>query len=108
MTAISYASDTTSLLVIDLLKDFMAPDGKLYGQVGPMIESLGLVAQLQRLTDGARERNVKVFYAPHGIDEHSFDDVKYVLPRFQIGIDHQVFWKGTYGAEFCPPVQPKS
>jgi len=108
MTTPGYAPDTTALLVIDLLNDFMADDGKLSGRIGPMIKQLNLVDQLRRLTDGARERNVSVFYAPHGIDEHSFDDVKYVLPRFQFGIDHQVFWKGTYGAQFYPPLQPKA
>ncbi|GAA5023050.1 cysteine hydrolase family protein [Streptomyces siamensis] len=108
MTKPSYTPETTALLVIDLLNDFMADDGKLNGQIGHMIKKLDLVKQLQRLTDGARERNLKVSFAPHGVDEHSFDDVKHILPRFQFGIDNQVFWKGTYGAQFFPPLRPKA
>lgn len=34
MTTRSYDRDTTALIVIDLLNDFMAEDGKLSGQIG--------------------------------------------------------------------------
>ncbi|MET7898780.1 cysteine hydrolase family protein [Streptomyces mirabilis] len=108
MTTRSYARDATALIVIDLLNDFMAEDGKLSGQMGPMIKKLNLESQLKRLLDGARAQGVSVFYAPHGIDEHSFDDVRHVLPRFQFGIDHHVFWKGSFGADFYPPVRPQT
>jgi nicotinamidase-related amidase len=103
----TYSIDRTALVLIDVLNDFLAEDGKLYGQIGPMLEKLDLKPRLEHLLDGARRRGLRVLYAPHGIDEHSFDDVPHILPRFQFGLDNMVFWKGSYGAEFYPPLSPR-
>ncbi|MET9470778.1 hypothetical protein [Streptomyces sp. NPDC002922] len=99
MTTRSYARDTTALTVIDLLNDLMAEDGELSNRIGPMVKKLNLVSRLKRLLDGARPQGVAVFCAPHGIDEHSFDDLRHMLPCFQFGIDHHVFWAGSHRSE---------
>jgi nicotinamidase-related amidase len=31
-----------------------------------------------------------------------------VHPRFQAGMQNQVFWKGSYGAEFFEPLKPQA
>jgi ureidoacrylate peracid hydrolase len=102
-----YPTTTTALILVDVLNDFLAKDGKLGGMIGPMVEKLDLKAHLQRLLDGARVAGVKIFFAPHGVDEHSFDDVRQVHPRFQFGLDNHVFWKGSYGGDFYPPLRPR-
>jgi ureidoacrylate peracid hydrolase len=107
MTDTTYSTGNSALVLIDVLNDFLADDGKLAAQIGPMLERLNLKAHLSRLLSGAREAGIKVFYVPHGIDAHSFDDIPYVLPRMQYALDSQVFWKGSYGAEFYPPLQPR-
>src|SRR5215468_11857230 len=107
MTDRSYPTNTSALILVDVLNDFLAEDGKLAGQIGPMLEKLNLKANLQRLLDGARKVGVKVFFAPHGVDEHSFDDVPYIHPRFKFGMDNKVFWKGSYGGDFYPPLKPR-
>lgn len=43
--------------------------------IGPMVEKLDLKAHLQCLLDGARAAGVKIFFAPHGVDEPSFEPV---------------------------------
>jgi len=48
-----------------------------------------------------------IVYAPHGLDEHSFDEVKHLHPRMQVALDNQVFWKGSQGADFYPSLQPQ-
>jgi ureidoacrylate peracid hydrolase len=103
----SYPTATTALVLVDPLNDFLAEDGKLNGQIGDMLRKLNLRPQLERLLEGARAAGVKIFFAPHGIDDHSFDDVKYILPRFQFGIENKVFWKGTYGGDFYPSLRPR-
>ena len=108
MTDRSYPTNTSALILVDVLNDFLAEDGKLAAQIGPMIEKLNLKENLQRLLDGARRSGVKIFFAPHGVDEHSFDDVQHVHPRFQFGLDNKVFWIGSYGADFYSPLKPKS
>ncbi|MDT0469266.1 cysteine hydrolase family protein [Streptomyces gibsoniae] len=107
MNTRSYRPEQTALVVVDLLNDFLAEDGKLSGQIGPMLDKLDLRAQLSRLLAGAREAGVTVFHAPHGLSADAFSDVKHVLPRFQFAVDNQVFWEGAYGADFYPPLQPQ-
>jgi len=81
----------SALILVDVLNDFLAEDGKLAGMIGPMIEKLELRRNLQRLLDGVRKAGLKTVYAPHGADEHSFDGIPHVHPRFQYGIDNKVF-----------------
>ena len=107
MANVNYPANASALVLVDVLNDFLAEDGKLAAQIGPMVEKLNLKANLQRLLDGARRAGVKIFFAPHGVDEHSFDDVRFVHPRFQFGLDNKVFWIGTYGADFYPPLKPR-
>ncbi len=108
MNNLNYPTASTALILVDLLNDFLAEDGKLAGMIGPMAEKLDLRAHLQRLLDGARTAGVKIFFAPHGVDEHSFDDVRHIHPRFQFGLENRVFWKGSYGADFYPPLKPRA
>lgn len=106
MNAPGYPAERTALVLIDPLNDFLAEDGKLSGQIGPELDKTNLRAQLTRLAAAARDAGVTVVYAPHGLHEGVFDDVKHVLPRFQFAVDNQVFWEGTYGADFYPPLAP--
>ena len=103
----TYSTTDSALILVDVLNDFLAPDGKLAGVIGPMIEKLQLKRNLQRLLDGARHARLQTIYAPHGADEHSFDGIPYIHPRFQFGLDNKVFWTGTHGADFYEPLRPR-
>lgn len=107
MTDEPYALDNSALILIDVLNDLLADDGKLAGQIGPMLEKTNLKANLRRLIKGARNAGLKIIYVPHGIDAHSFDDIPRILPRMQSDIDNQVMWKGSYGADFYPEFAPQ-
>lgn len=104
----TYSTANSALILVDVLNDFLADDGKLAGKIGPMVEKHHLKQNLQRLLDGARKAGLPVFYAPHGADEHSFDGVPHVHPRFQFGLDKKVFWIGSYGADFYAPLKPRA
>lgn len=106
MSALSYPVQTTALILVDVLNDFLADDGKLSGAIGPMVARLGLKENLARLLAGARKAGVKVFFSPHGMDEHSFDDIKHLHPRFQWAVENRVFWIGEKGDEFYEPLKP--
>jgi len=101
-----YPARKTALILVDVLNDFLADDGKMHGQIAPALEQTNLIANLQRLLAGARQAGVQIFFSPHGLNEHSFDDVPHVHPRFAAGLANQVFWKGSYGAEFFAPLKP--
>jgi len=103
----NYQNNATALVLVDVLNDFLAEDGKLYPAIAPMLEQTGLIANLQRLLEGARAKGVKIFFSPHGLDEHSFDDVPHLHPRFHAGMENKVFWKGSYGADFFESLRPR-
>ncbi|MGY4923612.1 cysteine hydrolase [Streptomyces sp. 900105755] len=107
MTSRSYPPERTALIVVDPLNDFLAEDGKLSGQIGAMLDRLDLRAQLDRLLTAARDAGVVICYAPHGLNADAFAGVRHVLPRFRFALDNQVFWEGTYGADFYPPLRPR-
>lgn len=107
MSSLEYPAKQSALILVDVLNEFLAEDGKLHGAILPMLEKTGLIANLQRLLDGVRAADVKVFFSPHGLDEHSFDDVLHLHPRFQMAMDNQMFWKGSRGAEFFEPLHPR-
>ncbi|MFF7889870.1 isochorismatase family protein [Streptomyces sp. NPDC020794] len=103
---LSCPTGTTGLVLIDLLNDFLAGDGKMNPAIAEQLKSQDLIAGLERLLAGAREAGVKVLYAPHGLDEHTFDDIKYIHPTFQGGLTNQVFWKDSHGADFYESLRP--
>jgi nicotinamidase-related amidase len=103
----TYSTSDTALLLVDLLNDFLDPNGKLAERIGPMLAQTDLIAHLERLVAGARAKGVRIFYVPHGLHEHSFDDVQHVHPRWQWAMENQLFWQGSWGAEFFPALAPR-
>jgi len=101
-----YSTGDTALLLVDLLNDFLDEKGKLAERIGPMLLKTDLIAHLQRLVTGARAAGIKIFYVPHGLHEHSFDDVKHVHPRWQWAMEKKIFWKGEWGADFYETFKP--
>lgn len=102
-----YPTATSALLLVDVLNDFLAPDGKVNARIQEQIDKVGLVANLTRLIEGARAAGLQIAYAPHGLHEHSFDDVKYVPVRMQYAMEHHVFWEGGKGSDFFELFRPQ-
>lgn len=102
-----YAVTETALLLVDLLNDLLDERGKLAQRIGPMLGKTDFVAHLTRLVAGARRANLPISYVPHGLHEHSFDDVRHVHPRWQLAMENKLFWKGEWGADFYPPLAPR-
>lgn len=103
----NYPTSTSALLLVDVLNDFLAPDGKVNANIRDQIEQVGLVANLTRLIDGARAAGLQIAYAPHGLHERSFDDVKYVPVRMQYAMENHVFWEGEKGSDFFELFRPR-
>jgi ureidoacrylate peracid hydrolase len=103
----TYSTADTALLLVDLLNDFLDEKGKLSQRIGPMLKKTDLIAHLQRLVKGARAAGVKIIYVPHGLHEHSFDNVKHVHPRWQWAMKNKVFWIGEWGADFYDALAPQ-
>jgi nicotinamidase-related amidase len=54
MVTETYSTDSTALLLVDLLNDFLYENGKLAERIGGMLKKTNLKEHLKRLIDGAR------------------------------------------------------
>jgi len=44
-----------------------------------MVDKTNLISDLKRFLDGASKEGAVVIFAPHGLHEHSFDELSYLL-----------------------------
>jgi nicotinamidase-related amidase len=104
----TYPTNVSALILVDVLNDFLSPEGKINPGIKDQIEKVNLIENLTRLIAGARAAGVQIVYAPHGLHEHSFDDFKYVPLRMQRAMENKMFWEGEFGADFYEPFRPQS
>ena len=86
--------ESTVVMVVDMQKDFVNEDGKLY--VGESVRKI--IPNIQGTLAKAREKNVPVIYTQ---DWHAKDD-----PEFKVWPAHCV--EETVGAEIVQPLKPAS
>jgi nicotinamidase-related amidase len=103
-----YPTDVSALVLVDVLNDFLAKDGKINSWIQDQIEKVGFIRNMTRLIAGARNVGLQIVYAPHGLHQHSFDDVKYVPVRMQTAMEQHIFWEGEFGSDFYEPFRPRS
>lgn len=108
MTNSIYPTDVSALILVDVLNDFLAKDGKINSWIQDQIEKVDFIRNMTRLISGARAAGLQIVYAPHGLHEHSFDDVKYVPLRMQTAMKDHIFWEGKFGSDFYEPFHPRS
>jgi nicotinamidase-related amidase len=99
MTKEIYPTDTSALVVIDLLNDFLSERGKVHSNIKNELERVRFIPNLKRLLAGARTA---------GLNDHSFENFKYVHPRLQVAMQNRVFWEGDFGDEFYEPLKPRN
>ena len=107
MTIPHYPPAVSAVLLVDVLNDFLAKDGKVNASIQDQIEKVGLIDNLTRLIAGARKAGLTIAYAPHGLHEHSFDDLKYIPVRMQYAMEHHIFWEGEKGSDFFELFRPQ-
>lgn len=107
MANTTYSTDVSALILVDVLNDFLSEHGKINPGIRDQMEKVNLIENLTRLIAGARAAGLQIVYAPHGLHEHSFDDVKYVPLRMQRAMEHHMFWEGEFGADFYEPFRPQ-
>lgn len=108
MTTATYSTGDTALVLVDLLNDFLSEDGKINSWIKDQITKHNFMANIARLIDSARAAGVQLVYVPHGLHDHSFDDVYAVPVRMQGAMEKHIFWLGEKGSEFYGPFAPKS
>ncbi|WP_046246493.1 cysteine hydrolase family protein [Hymenobacter terrenus] len=106
-TLTAYPAARTGLVVIDVLNDFLAEGGKATPFVKEVVDGVQLVGNLQRLLAGARAAGVRVFYAPHRINAQSYLGWRYLTPTASRTRDYQMFWEGSWGADYFAALAPQ-
>jgi nicotinamidase-related amidase len=104
----SPSADISALVLVDVLNDFLSPEGKINPRIKDQIEKHGFLEKVIRLISGARAAGVQIVYAPHGLHEHSFDDVFEVPVRMKVAMENHLFWEGEFGSDFYQPFYPQS
>jgi len=59
------------------------------------------------LLTGARTKGIKVFYAPHRLNEQSFKGWRFRTGVIDKAADNRIFWEGTWGADYLDTLYPQ-
>ncbi len=99
----------TALLVIDPVNDFLHEDGAAWEMTKSTVKKNDVVAQLARLTAGAREAGVPVLFGPMAYTEEDY--ARHHLQRRsginRLMFENRMFLAGSFGADFHADVQPR-
>lgn len=104
-----YPKDKTALLVVDPLNDLISEGGMAWPMSGEVIQEVKTVEHIEGLLGIAREKGIKVAYAPHHrYREGSYAERKYLSPTHiaQLGPGHMLS-QGKWGGDFAERLAPK-
>lgn len=110
-------ANKTAIVLIEPQNDFLSEGGTMYAHIKEQLKERGVIANLQNLLAGAREKGIKIFYVPfHGFEE-GFPELKKGGPGYEglrgIEIDMKADWgtgawlRGTPGPEIIPQLTPQ-
>jgi len=98
----------TALILVDPFNDFLSEGGKMYPLTKETVEGIQLVQNLKKIIAGARERNIRIIYAPHRHTEKSdYMNWRFLSPSHEGSKNIVLFEKGSWGAEFHSELQPQ-
>jgi len=107
----------TAIVLIEPQNDFLKPGGTMYQYIKDQLAERNVIANLQRLLKGAREKNIKIFYVPFHPFEEGFPELKKGGPACAglrgIEMDMKADWgtgawlKGTPGPEIIDELTPQ-
>jgi nicotinamidase-related amidase len=109
MTAIGAIDPTrTALLFVDPYNDFLAEDGKLWPMVAQVATSVGLHANLKKVTAAVRSVGMQVVIVPHHRwKPNELDGWDHPNPYMTGGYELQIFAAGSWGGEWHPDFAPQ-
>lgn len=106
---VHFDPDRTVLLVIDPVNDFLHEDGAAWEMTKSTVKTNDVVAQLARLTHGARTAGVPVVFGPMAYTAQDYADDR--LQRRsginRLMFENQMFLAGSFGADFHDEIQPQ-
>ena len=88
----------TAVVLIDVDNDFLSDDGKLNGAIKSVLDSNQVIANINKLINGARSVGAKVIHVPivFSTDYREMGDNPYGI--FKVVKDTGAFQRGSWGA----------
>ncbi|WP_426059037.1 isochorismatase family protein [Hymenobacter sp. B1770] len=107
-SAVSYPLQTTALLVIDPVNDFLSEGGAGWELTKSTVELHDVVGNLKKLIAGARERGIPVLFGPMAYtkDDYATHQLQRRSGINRIMFEKKMFLAGSWGADFHPDLQP--
>lgn len=105
---VDYPAKRTGVLIIDPVNDFLSEGGKAYPLVEEELVKIGTVTNLRRLIEGARKRQIPLFFAPMAYPEEDYTTWRHLSGIHQAMYDNRMFEAGSWGADFHPDLQPQA
>ena len=106
---VHFEPDHTALLVIDPVNEFLHEDGAAWEMTKSTVKKNDIVAQLQRLTAGARAAGVPVLFGPmaYTAEDYADGNLQRRTGINRLMFENRMFQAGTFGSDFHPDIQPQ-
>lgn len=105
---VGFDPQSTVLLVIDPVNDFLSEGGAAWEMTKSTVQSHDVIGHLRQAIDAAREHGIPVIYGPMAYTEED-----YVQGRMQcrcginrLMFEQKMFLAGSWGADFHPDLKP--
>ncbi len=98
---VHFEPDHTVLLVIDPVNEFLHEDGAAWEMTKSTVKKNDIVAQLQRLTAGARAAGVPVLFGPmaYTAEDYADGNLQRRTGINRLMFENRMFQAGTFGAD---------
>lgn len=107
MTATSYTSDRTGLLLVDPHDDFLSESGKFWPMIKGVNNDVGLLNNLRTITAAIRKAGIRVFIVPHcRWESGDYEGWDHPTPYQMASGQAQAFAKDSWGGEWHPDFAP--
>ena len=106
--SISYPTESTALLVIDPVNDFLSEGGAGYELTKNTLKMNDVVSNLKRVIEGTRQAGIPVLFGPMAYTQEDYADEQ--LQRKsginRLMFERKMFLAGSWGADFHPDLLP--
>lgn len=110
-------AEKTGIVLIEPQNDFLSEGGTMYAFIKEQLKERKVIANLQELLAGAREKGVKIFFVPFHSFEEGFPELKKGGPAYEglrgLEIGMEADWgtgawlRGTPGPEIIKELTPQ-
>ncbi len=105
----SYPVNSTALLVIDPVNDFLSEGGAGYDLTKNTLKMNDVVSNLKRLIEGTRQSGIPVLFGPmaYTMEDYADEQLQRKSGINRLMFERKMFLAGSWGADFHPDLQPQ-